>query len=163
MKYYHISFKGNLAGLWEPKTPAGGDSKGNMTEPDTPRICVSPTIGKCFQAIYSNVSKYFEKENYPYMEFYVYAPEHVLRKDIIYPDELTKKRFVWDAWVTDEHWLLVPTVMKLVGKVRIMNTNENESMSGHPFNDKKIKVRYMFPKNIEIKKISGEIPSSALR
>lgn len=74
-KLFHLSFNGNIAGMWDPKLPDGlYGEKGDLSEPDVPRISVSPTLKQCFQAIYPNISKYFEKENYPYLIFYVYVP-----------------------------------------------------------------------------------------
>jgi hypothetical protein len=148
---YHISFKKDLEGMWEPKTPAGGGSRTGMSEPDTPRICVSPTIEQCFQAIYPNISKYFEEKDYPHMNFYVYVAQVVGTEEIIEPKDLTKQRLVPDAHLTDEHWILDPTFMQLHSKIRIKNTNDNKWLKFHPYDDKSEKKQGFAPDKIKYK------------
>lgn len=152
-KLYHISFDGDLEGLWEPKEPAGGGSQSDTSEPNTPRICVSPTIEQCFQAIYPNVSKYFEEKNYPHMDFYVYIAQVVGTEEIITPEALTAKRYVPDAHLTDEYWILDPTFMQKHSKIRIKNTNDNKWLEFHPYNDESEDKRGFAPDNIKYKTI----------
>lgn len=135
-KLFHISFRNDLEGEWQPKIPNSDDKqKNDISEPDFPRICVSPSIEQCFQAIYPNVSQYFEELHYPNMDFYVYSP--ILQGDerILSPNDLTKKRLVHDAYLTHEYDILSPVYMKMIGKVRIFNCEKNEFLKYHPFDD----------------------------
>lgn len=113
MDFYHISFNGSLPLTWKPQLPAGTDNcKGGVyTEPDIPRICVSPTIEQCFMAIYPNISHFYEEEDIEALTFTVYKVVNV--KDVV------KAKQVLDAHVTDEHWLLVDSQLTKVGKVTI--------------------------------------------
>ncbi len=151
---YHISFNSNLEGIWEPMIPAGSTiNKTELSEPDIPRISLSPTIEECFKAIYPNVSKYFKIENYPYMEFYVYSPVLTGKERIWTPSYLTSNKLVHDAHETNEYCILVPTYMKLVKKVKILNTKHSPDQFYHPFNDKSIPLKYLCPKIIIVKEI----------
>lgn len=162
MKLFHISFDGDLEGEWKPQTPAGLEKEGKYAEEDTPRICVSPTIKQCFQAIYPNVFRYFENKDYPYMDIFVYQPQPLI-KGIVYPKKLTKERWVFDAHVTDEHWITEPVKMKLIGKVRIFNTNKSSFVKSHPYNDPKEPICELFPKDIKISLLEGNIPTSQIK
>ncbi|WP_396190411.1 hypothetical protein [Flavobacterium sp.] len=155
IKLFHISFKSDLEGIWEPVIPAGNDQKttSDYPEPDIPRISCSPTVEQCFQAIYPNVSKYFEEFKYPYMEFYVYSPELKGTEKIWTPDYLTKNKLVHDAHVTQEHCLLESVFMKLVKKIKIMNTNKSKDLMYKPFNDESLPEKYLAPKTIVTKNI----------
>jgi hypothetical protein len=155
----HISFNKNLEGLWKPQVPAEYiENKTYLSEPDTPRISLSPSIEGCFKAIYPNVSKYFEIENYPYMEFYVYTPLLTGKERIWPPSYLTTNRLVHDAHETNEHCILTPVYMKLIKKIRIFNTNKSPDLFYHPFNDKNIPLKYLCPKVIIIKIIKAKAP-----
>lgn len=135
---YHLSFRDNLEGYWEPRCPVVvGDISDYETtllsEPSDKRISVSPSIEQCFQAIYPNVSKYFTKKNYPYMIMSVYSPEKVGKH--YSPEILTNNKYVWDAFYTEEHWLLEPTYMLFKYKVKIWNTDKSGSLLIYPYND----------------------------
>lgn len=148
MKLYHLSFNGGLAGVWNPKIPdgyAGMEGSIPPTEPMFPRICLSSTLEGAFYAIYPNVSHFFEKHRYPHMDLYVYSP--ILRKDtrLLTPAELTKKRMVWDAHLTQEYDILTPVKMTLKGKVRFFNTIKEEWIRIRPFDDPKEVEREVCP------------------
>lgn len=145
---YHISFKNHThQGIWRPGNPDGfdvtqesapgvvGDAAFPYPEPNLPRISVSPTIDQCFRGVFPNVSQYFEEKNYPYMEYSVFQPRFKGTERLILPSELTAKRIVWDACVTDEHCILDNVQMVYAGKVRIFNTNASPTMFIHPFGD----------------------------
>lgn len=151
IKLFHISFNGDLEGVWYPKNPEGIDSNKNdeYREPNLPRISVSPTIPKCFLAIYPNVSKYFEIENFPYMEFFVYVPILSTDVQILTPDELTERGYVHDAFITKEHCILDPVSMKKHSKIKIFNTNNSPFIKYHPFNDHGNPKRTLGPKHIK--------------
>jgi len=154
-KFYHISFKDILEGVWNPKNPDGYGinideyKASGIAEPNLPRISVSTSIEKCFQAIYPNISKLFEEKNYPYMEFYVYTPILKGNEKIISSEELVSKRMVHDAHMTDEYIILNPVYMKKIYKIKIYNTNKNTFLYHHPFNDNKITKIGFAPDNIK--------------
>lgn len=154
-KLFHISFDGGLEGIWKPTIPAGSElgKKTELSEPDVPRISCSPTIEQCFQAIYPNVSKYFEEEKYPHMDFFVYSPVLKGTEKIWTPEYLTEFKLIHDAHVTQEHCILVPTFMKLIKKVRIMNTKLSPDFLYYPFNDNTQQRKYLAPKVIIVRDI----------
>ena len=79
------------------------------------------------------------------MDLYVYSP--ILRKDtrLLTPAELTKKRMVWDAHLTQEYDILTPVKMTLKGKVRFFNTIKEEWIRIRPFDDPKEVERDVSP------------------
>lgn len=145
---YHISFRDDLEGKWKPRNPVG-DSKSNLKseypEPDLPRISLSPTIEQCFQAIYPNVKQFFEEKHFPYMEFYVYTPKLRGTERILTPKELTDKRYVHDAHMTDEYCILDPVYMQLHSKIRILNTEKSKMLYYNPFGDPETKRKPFAP------------------
>ena len=146
--FVHLSFDGNLEGIWTPRLPYGtSESGGEFSEPDWPRISVSENIEGAFRAIYPNVSKYFEVEGYPYMDFFVYSPSGK-RVKMINPLSLVTGKFVHDAMVTREHVILEKVSMSLLGKVRVYNTSSDSGLFYRPFNDKTSKEIYHSPKVI---------------
>lgn len=150
---FHISFRLYKEKVWHPRNPAGkkGDMDGKYEEPDLPRISFSPTIEKCFQAIYPNVAKFFEDMNYPHMDFYVYTPKDKDGCLFVPPNELTRLRLVHDAHVTDEHISLDPVEMVPKFKCRIMNTNKNPMVWYHPFNDPNEPKRFLAPGKVKVR------------
>jgi hypothetical protein len=147
---YHISFDGSLEKTWYPQNPAGSEQShaSSTSEPDLPRISCAPTIEQCFQAIYPNVCRYFEKENYPHMDFYVYQPQLKGSERVLTPEDLRKSRFVHDAHMTQEYCILDPVYMKRTMKVTITNTNKSEFMKHRPFADGRFKERWFAPKEV---------------
>jgi hypothetical protein len=161
---YHISFKDrSFGGMWSPDNPAGfdeseesspgvvGDPSWPYGEPSLPRISVGPTIEQCFRGVFPNVAQFFEKKNYPYMQFSVFSPKFVGTERIITPEELTKHRMVWDACVNDEHCILDEVYMGYVGTVIVYNTNKSPTMYIHPFGDEKLKLESVGPATIKWK------------
>jgi hypothetical protein len=147
---YHISFDGTLNGSWQPRNPDGfSDRDSQFSEPDMPRISVAPTIPQCFQAIYPNVSQFFEEENYPNIEFYVYEPRFIGYERVLPPKYLTNQRMVHDAHMTDEYCILDPTFMQLVGKVMIQNTQMGPFLQYNPFNNVDNKKEFFAPSIID--------------
>lgn len=126
--------------------PAGTDlssKRTELSEPEYPRISVSPSIEQCFWAIYSNISKYFEKEHYPYMEFTVYSPIITDSVKLMSNEEIVKKRLVHDAHVTEEVFILSRVEMKKRFTIRIKNCLKNKEIWYYPFNDKGLKKRFL--------------------
>lgn len=142
IEYYHISFRGDLEGTWKPQLPYGEGSGGEFSEPSYPRICVSPSIKQCFWAVYPNVSKYFEVEKYPYMDFYVYVP-NLQGVKFLDNDEVNRRKVVHDSHVTGEAQILSSAFMKLDSKVRIKNCTKNKKVMYYPFNDHNKTLRFL--------------------
>jgi hypothetical protein len=155
-KLYHISFRGNLQGVWTPRNPDGHELEKpkHDSEPDLPRISCSPTIEQCFQAIYPNISHLFEVEKYPYMDFYAYSPEVKATTRVLTPSELTSKRMVHDAHMTQEHCILDPVFMRLVSRVRVRNTNKHPFLNHRPFGDPTRQERSFAPGKVEYRVVS---------
>lgn len=140
----HISFNKHLEGMWKPRLPDGYSSKKtDLTEPDYPRISVAPTVEQCFWAIYPNISQYFEKEKFPYLEFMVYQPEITDDTEIMSNIDVVKKRLVHDAHITEESFILNKTKMVRHSVVRIKNCTKNKEIWYYPFNDKKFEKRFL--------------------
>jgi hypothetical protein len=144
---YHISLTNVLQGIWKPKDPIGGNdsNNGTFTEKILPRISVGPTIEDCFRAIYPNVSKNFEEEKLPYIDFHVYQPIFNGMERILLPSTLTDFQLVHDAHVTHEHCILDPVYMRHVSIVRINNTNKSPDMNYNPFGDIQNPERFLAP------------------
>lgn len=156
---YHISFQEHPEAIWTPMAPAGNAdvTKSRYPEPDIPRICCSETLEGCFMAVYPNVSAYFEdpKYKYPHMDFFYYCPviTRIHDKDVLTPEQLTERAYVWDAHVTREWDVLVPVKMLLSGKVRFHNTSKRKDwITTHPFNDSSLPLRDVCPP-IEIERL----------
>lgn len=149
-KLIHISFDHTLEGMWEPKVPASIDTgcKSIYSEPEFPRICLAPSVKECFWAIYPNISNLFEHQKLPHMDFYVYAPVTLSRTEVVTPDTLTSERLVLDAHVTNEHWVLSNTDMKLISKVRVYNPGQCHFVSFNPFNDCSMRRLDLAPETI---------------
>lgn len=149
---YHISFNGSLSGFWEPKDNHDDIDEvgtGGYPEPKLARISVAETIEGCFRAVYPNVSKFFEENNYPNMHFSVYSPVFKGSERVVTPGLLTSERMVWDAFVTGEYLILDKVYMQLVGKIKIDNTNKSPTKMVHPFNDKKEPLASVGPETIK--------------
>jgi len=154
----HLSFKGDLEGVWTPGTQAGSDVPGEhedsswaYPEPPMTAISLGPDIERCFRGIYPNVARFFERDKLPHMNFFVYRPVFEGRERIVPPDILVKDKWVWDAHATQEYRVLDPVMMKLVGEVQIMTTNSSPIMKAHPFNDPKNPKEDMGPTTIRYK------------
>lgn len=148
---YHLSFRSDLAGNWKPRLPAGSETVGNgpFMEPMVPRVSLAPTIEGCFAGIYPNISKLFEEKNYPHMYFSVYSPVILGTERVWTPEAMVKNRLVWDAFFTQEYAILDPVEMKLVGEVKVLNTNKLPTKMIHPFNDSAIPEKSVGPDGIK--------------
>lgn len=146
MNLFHISFNGDLEGIWHPRAP-DGEYPGITVESEKnfKRICTSPTIEQCFWAIYPNVNLYFEKEHYPYMDFYVYSPNLVgiRHTGLITPEEMRDNQLVPDAHITMEYGIPFSVQMDLVGAVRIPNCIKNPEVRYRKFDDPKMEERFL--------------------
>lgn len=142
--YFHISFDKKLEGVWKPMLPAGSSSKKtDLSEPDYPRISVGPSIEQCFWAIYPNISQYFEKEKYPYLEFMVYRPVITDETKIMRNSEIVREHLVHDAHVTEEAFILNDVMMEKDKIIRVKNCTKNKEIWYYPFNDKNREKRFL--------------------
>lgn len=100
MKLYHLSDKylGKRPTL-VPRVPVNRDS----TEPDTPRICVAPTLVGCYKSLIALMDL---ANRFPAM--HVYCAES---------DKSVPAKKVYDARVTQERWLLEATQFQHLGKM----------------------------------------------
>lgn len=152
---YHISFKDSLEGRWVPKKPDGDyDHKTDQSllpETTDARISLSPTIEKCFQAIYANVKHLIRKDKA--LNFNVYTPLFTGEEWIVYPDALAKQKFVHDAHVTKEHCVVSPVYMKHIGEVSITTTGDKDKLNYYAYGVKDENGYYGWvPKNVSVKK-----------
>ena len=140
---YHLSFRENLPTVLSPRHPDGsGDNKTKLVEKLPPRISFSPSIQQCFSAIYPNISKYFEEENYPHMDMYVYCPL-VAGKRI--PNDVVLEK-VWDSHITGEVCYTSEVKVIRIGKIRILNPGKKGvSIHAHPFNNPMAKLQFISP------------------
>lgn len=141
---YHITFQKVGQRVWKPLLPAGTElipeSSQELGEPPIPRLSVSPTLEQCFRAVWPNVDKYFTKNKYPHLDFYVYQPIFNGEESVVTSETLTQNRWVWDAHVTGEHWILSPVKMRLLGKCRVLNTLDSGLLLVRVFDDPKEKL-----------------------
>lgn len=148
-KLLHLSFRNNLEGVWQPKLPDGDYENKPVTkysEPgDIKRISVSTSIDGCLVAIFPNVDKLFEK--YPHLDFFIYEPDFTKTSkcDILTSEDLVKKRYVHDAHVTDEFWLLDKCYMALTGSITVKAFLDKKWRQYRPFNDPKEPLRDIAP------------------
>lgn len=155
---YHISFNRHLPLVMNPRQPWGSEVEPTEEElknekppdPDawifaefqTPRVSFSPSLFKCVQAVYANTHQLFEskrglKEG---LEFAVYRHDLRTKSRIMTPDELSKKRLVWDAHITQEYCFLDPVSIYFCGTVIVRLTEAVVGMKVYPFNDKSMKT-----------------------
>jgi hypothetical protein len=143
---YHLSFRKDLEGRWNPQVPDGYDDEANrdsaIGEPSIARISIAGTIEGCVRAIYPNIYRFFEKDKLPHLDMYVYVPVGLSKRDIVPTSELTKKRYVWDAHITGEQWITKPVMMKRIGEIRIANPGKDNVLHTYPFDDKSIGELY---------------------
>ena len=119
---FHISKQSYLDGqIFKPRIPEYlGEYNPNDTDFEnntTPRVCVSPSIEGCFNAIYC---AFFPQHPLPSDKLYVYTPEkpfreykHKTNKEII------RDKDVYDANLTKEVWILEPVRMRLYGVIQL--------------------------------------------
>lgn len=119
---FHISPKSYLDGqVFKPRVPEYID----RYDPDdtgfenstTPRVCVSPSIEGCFNAI---VCKFIPSHPVPMEKMYVYTPEKPFREYKHKTNkELIRDKEVYDANLTKEAWILEPVRMRLYGVIQL--------------------------------------------
>lgn len=120
--FFHVSSKGYLDGqVFKPRVPDYLDEYNpedtSFENTTTPRVCFSPSIEGCINAIAVNFMRInpirFEK-------LYVYIPEKPINEYRHKSNkELIRDKDVFDANVTGEMWILEPVRLKLYGVIRI--------------------------------------------
>lgn len=145
-KLFHISLNDKLPSTLQPRQPDGHDDNKEgaiYTEFDTPRVSFSPCIFHCLQAIYPNVWQLFEnkKGQKDGVEFAAYAAAPKPSNRVVTPEQLTKKRWVWDAHITQEHCFLDPIDIYYCGKFIAWVDESEPGLTIYPYNDKKEKPR----------------------
>lgn len=113
-----------------------------FAEFQTPRVSFSPSILKCVQAVYANTHHLFQsprglKEG---LEFSVFRFDPRSHSRVMTPEDLSKKRKVWDAHITEEFCFLDPVQVYFCGTVMAKVPPNIKGMMVHPFNDKKMKL-----------------------
>lgn len=151
MQLFHLSFDPNLPNYLKPRQPNGSEQNdvSHFTHEDLPpRVSFAPSIEQCWYAIYANVSKYFEKHDYPYMDMYVYAYSSPHGKEYKMREELLKTK-IHDWHITEEVCFLDTVGIIKLGKIRIFNEEPNiEAVMYKPFNDRTQPSRFLAPKMV---------------
>lgn len=160
---FHVSFNGNLEGVWYPKLPdGGGGTPGKYPEPDDQlRTSVSTSVEGCLIAVFPNVSQLFEEHSD--IDFHVYTVDFSRSKNIEIVDTeiLTKKRFVHDAHVTKEAWIITPCYMRYVEQITVTADMNGTWLRYKPFNDAKEEFRELAPHfKYRSKRGRNKIPNS---
>jgi hypothetical protein len=153
---YHISFDRKLPLTLIPREPWGSELQPDESTPQkesadpdawifaefkTPRVSFSPSLLCCVQAVYANTHHLFQsprglKEG---LEFAVYRYDPRSKARIMFPEDLSKKRAVWDAHITKEHCFLDPVQIYYCGTFVARVEKDIPGMMVHPFNDKSMK------------------------
>lgn len=122
-RVFHISPEGHLDGqIFKPRVPEYLDkydpSKTEFEDVETPRVCFSPSIEGCLNAIIVNIGRW--KTANKLRDWYVYIPEKPL-KEYKYrtSKQLIDEKKVYDANLTKEIWIEEPVRLKQYGIIRI--------------------------------------------
>lgn len=131
-RLFHLSIHDNLEGIWTPRVPI----ETSHLEPAFPRICCSRDLEKCFYAIYKTINgPYYRGEDY--IDFTIYEPQ--LKDDMVLVVDnqtIVENKMVFDAHMTDEHFIVSEVYMKKIGLFRVYNPLDNEEINFYLFNDK---------------------------
>lgn len=122
-RVFHISQDGHLDGqVFKPRVPEYLDkydpSQDKFEDVENPRVCFSPSIEGCLNAIMVTIGRWKTAEKL--REWYVYVPEKPLKEYKHHTNkQLVKEKKVYDANVTDEIWIEEPVRLKQYGIIRI--------------------------------------------
>lgn len=122
-RVFHISQQGHLDGqIFKPRVPEYLDkydpSKDKFEDVDNPRVCFSPSIEGCLNAIMVTIGRWKSADKL--RDWYVYVPEKPLKEYKHRTNkQLVKEKKVYDANVTDEIWIEEPVRLKQYGIIRI--------------------------------------------
>ena len=133
---YHISPEGHLDGqVFKPRVPGYLDkydpSKTEFEDVETPRVCFSPSIEGCLNAIIVNIGRW--KTANKLRDWYVYIPEKPL-KEYKYrtTKQLVDEKKVYDANITKEIWIEEPVRLKQYGIIRIDSVTDKSRKKAVP-------------------------------
>ena len=133
---YHISPEGTLDGqVFKPRVPEYLDkydpSKPKFEDVEQPRVCFSPSIEGCLNAILVNIGRWKTADKL--RDWYVYIPEKPLKE---YKHRTTKQlvdeKKVYDANLTKEIWIEEPVRLKQYGVIRIDSVTDNSKRKTVP-------------------------------
>jgi len=122
-RVFHISPEGHLDGqVFKPRVPEYLDkydpSKTEFEDVETPRVCFSPSIECCLNAIIVNIGRW--KTANKLRDWYVYIPEKPLKEYKYRTNkQLIDEKKVYDANLTKEIWIEEPVRLKQYGIIRI--------------------------------------------
>ena len=122
-RVFHISPEGHLDGqIFKPRVPEYLDeydpSKTEFEDVETPRVCFSPSIEGCLNAILVNIGRW--KTANKLRDWYVYIPEKPLKEYKYRTNkQLIDEKKVYDANLTKEIWIEEPVRLKQYGIIRI--------------------------------------------
>lgn len=135
-KVFHVSPQGHLDGqVFKPRVPEYLDkydpSLPNFEDASTPRICFSPSIEGCLNAIMVNIGRWKTADKL--RDWYVYVPEKPLNAYKYRTNkQLIKEKKVYDANLTKEIWIEEPVRMKQYGIIRIDSVSDKSRKNAVP-------------------------------
>lgn len=125
--------------LMEYHSSNTGGEKTIYTEADIPRVSFSPTVYNCFTAVFPLIQDYMQSaagiKNGIF--FQVYKAKPGINTRYMTPEALTKKRYVWDAHATKEHWFLDPIDIVFCGVVKVTYDPGPDWLDLYPYDDSK--------------------------
>ena len=133
---YHISPEGHLDGqIFKPRVPDYLDkydpSKTEFEDVETPRVCFSPSIEGCLNAIIVNIGRW--KTANKLRDWYVYIPEKPLSEyKYRTTKQLVDEKKVYDANLTKEIWIEEPVRLKQYGIIRIDSVTDKSRKKAVP-------------------------------
>lgn len=135
-KVFHISPQGHLDGqVFKPRVPEYLDkydpSLPDFEDVSTPRICFSPSIEGCLNAILVNIGRWKTADKL--RDWYVYVPEKPLNAyKYRTSKQLIKEKKVYDANLTKEIWIEEPVRLKQYGIIRIDSVSDKTRKNAVP-------------------------------
>ena len=145
---YHISPEGHLDGqVFKPRVPEYLDkydpSKPKFEDVETPRVCFSPSIDGCINAIIVGIGRWKTAEKL--RDWYVYIPEKPLKEYKYRTNkQIIDEKKVYDANVTDEIWIEEPVRLKQYGVIRIDSVSNKSIKETVPTTTGKKGKRYKY-------------------
>lgn len=145
---YHISPEGHLDGqVFKPRVPEYLDkydpSKTEFEDVETPRVCFSPSIEGCLNAIIVNIGRW--KTANKLRDWYVYIPEKPLKEYKYRTNkQLVDEKKVYDANITKEIWIEEPVRLKQYGIIRIDSVTDKSRKKAVPTTTGESKKRNVY-------------------